>query len=173
MIRKGQFVMLVMTARVSKKRIAGICIVLAVVICAACFWQNESESTAVFESNGVKVETGKMSEAEARVSFLKQLGWEVEPEPVEFMEVQIPQEFDEVYTKYNEIQLEQGMDLTKYQGKRVMRYTYAIKNYPSGETGICANILIYKNKLIGGDVCSSKLDGFMHGLSMPKSQTEQ
>ncbi len=161
--------MLVMTARVSKKKIAGICIILAVVICVACFWRSGAESTAVFESNGVKVETGKMSEADERVAFLKQLGWEVDAEPVEFMEVQIPQEFDEVYTKYNEIQTAQGMDLTKYQGKRVMRYTYAIKNYPNGEAGICANMLIYKNKLIAGDVCSPKLDGFMHGLSMPKS----
>ena len=89
---------------------------------------------------------------------------------VEFMEVQIPQEFDEVYAKYNEIQTAQGMDLTKYQGKRVMRYTYSIKNYPSGEEGVCANMLVYKNKLIAGDVCSPKLDGFMHGLSMPQKK---
>ena len=47
------------------------------------------------------------------------------------------------------------------------RYTYEITNYPTGETGILANLLIYKNTVIGGEVLSPQLDGFLHGLAMP------
>ena len=46
-------------------------------------------------------------------------------------------------------------------------YTYEITNYPTGETGILANLLIYKNTVIGGEVLSPQLDGFLHGLAMP------
>ena len=96
--------------------------------------------------------------------MLKDLGWEVDETPMEFMEVQIPEEFDEVYSEYNDIQLKQGMDLKKYAGKRAMRYCYQVNNYPSGEKNVVANLLIYKNKLIGGDISSTQMNGFMHGL---------
>ena len=82
----------------------------------------------------------------------------------------IPPEFDEVYEKYNAIQKEQGFDLTKYQGKRVKRWTYAIKNYPgyAADSGcIHANLLVYEGQVIGGDVCSVELNGFMHGFDYP------
>ncbi len=159
--------MLVMTARVSKKRVAWGCLGLAILICAACLWTGREQSAPVFEANGSVIQTKNLDDAASRLEFLTRLGWEVEEQPIEFMEVQIPREFDEVYTKYNEIQTAQGMDLAKYRGKRVMRYSYAVKNYPGGESGVRANMLVYKNKLIGGDVCSAKLDGFMHGFARP------
>ena len=51
--------------------------------------------------------------------------------------------------------------------KGVKSNTYEITNYPTGETGILANLLIYKNTVIGGEVLSPQLDGFLHGLAMP------
>lgn len=101
---------------------------------------------------------------QGRCDYLKKLGWEVETNPVEFMEIQLPSEFDAVYEEYNEIQKSQGMDLKKIRGKRVMKYTYRVTNYPTGEKDVYANMLIYKGKLVAGDICSARLDGFMHGL---------
>ena len=75
---------------------------------------------------------------------------------------------DASYDDYLALQSGQGFDLSKYAGKRVKRYTYEITNYPTGETGILANLLIYKNTVIGGEVLSPQLDGFLHGLAMPK-----
>ena len=49
----------------------------------------------------------------------------------------------------------------------MMRYAYRIGNHPSGEQDVRANLLVYKNRLVGGDVCSLRLDGFMHGLLPP------
>jgi hypothetical protein len=100
-----------------------------------------------------------------RIAFLTSFGWEVGYEAVEIEEVTIPEEFDDVYKQYNELQKGQGLDLSKYKGKDVKRYTYLVSNHPSGETEVHANLLIYKNKIIGGDICSAKYGGFMHGFA--------
>lgn len=106
---------------------------------------------------------------EERVEFLEQFGYTVTKEPCEIVEVVIPEEFDSVYTQYNDIQREQGLNLKKYKGKTVTRYTYEIKGYPQHKDGeVIANLLIYKSKIIGGDVCAVGEKGFLHGFEMPE-----
>lgn len=102
------------------------------------------------------------------LSFISSYGWQVGDEPIEVRDVVIPETFDDVYLNYNEIQLEQGFNLEKYAGRRVKRWTYVIKNYPDtlpSDDFIRINILVCDGVVIGGDVCSVKLDGFMHGFS--------
>ncbi len=100
------------------------------------------------------------------LDYISQLGWEVSAEPDEVREVVIPAEFDEVYEKYNEIQLAQGYDLKEYAGKRVKSWTFSVLNYPGyeNEEFIKLNLLVCDGEIIGGDVCSVELNGFMHGL---------
>jgi len=98
---------------------------------------------------------------EDRINFLSQFGWKALIEPYEKEEVTIPRKFDAVFTGYNEIQKLQGLDLSKYKGKEVTRYTYIIENYPDYEGRVYANILVYKNKVIGGDICSAAANGFV------------
>lgn len=116
------------------------------------------------EAFGGEISSKNIKSTEDRVEFLNLLGWEVDPDSEEVQEVLIPSEFNEAYLEYNELQLTQGCDLTRYSGKRARRYTYEITNYPTGEAGVTASLLIYNKTVIGGDVCSSRLDGFMHGL---------
>ncbi len=107
----------------------------------------------------------KVENNQERLNFISQFGWEVEAEPVEVSEVIIPQEFDDVYNKYNEIQLMQGCDLRDYSGERVKRWTYIIKNYPGyseKDTCVRINLLVFDGIVIGGDVSSTELSGFMH-----------
>ncbi len=101
------------------------------------------------------------------LQFISDFGWEVNPEPDEIREVIIPSQFDEVYENYNQIQLKQGYDLKEYSGERAKSWTFTVLNYPGfeDEEYIKINILIYNGKVIGGDVCSVKLDGFMHGFA--------
>ncbi len=101
------------------------------------------------------------------LQFISDFGWEVNPEPDEIREVIIPSQFDEVYENYNQIQLKQGYDLSEYSGERAKSWTFTVLNYPGfeDEEYIKINILIYNGKVIGGDVCSVKLDGFMHGFA--------
>ena len=110
--------MLVMTAKVDKKKIA---VILAVVLVAIAglvllFGGSDSQPT---------VSTG-VSNNDERVAFLKSFGWEVTTSPVESSQVKIPEKASEVYDRYNELQKSQGYDLTQYAGKTVMRYVYQI-----------------------------------------------
>lgn len=102
-----------------------------------------------------------------RLAFISAFGWEVDTDSVEIQEIVIPDVFDDVYKNYNQIQLDQGFDLTKYAGQRIKRWTYVVKNYPDTspeDDYIRLNLLISDGIIIGGDVCSVKLDGFMHGF---------
>lgn len=111
--------------------------------------------------------------SEDRISFLEQYGWRVEATPVEEAEVTVPKEFDKVMTTYNEIQKQQGLDLSKYGRRTMMRYTYKVTNYPDYSGTVYANILVYKNRVVAGDICSSDANGFIHTLSMPKVEPRE
>lgn len=110
---------------------------------------------------------------EDRVNFLSQFGWEVNPEPLEIVEVPIPETFNSTYENYNTIQKKQGLDLSKYKGKNCTRFTYQILNHKNSPKGARANILVYKNKIIGGDICSVEFGGFMHGFSQNENTTNK
>ena len=160
--------MIVFTTKLTKKKIAIGVIVLCIIVCSAVavFGSgSEAESVAVLENGQKSLANTKLRTNEDRVKLLEGYGWETDEEPLETIEVRIPEKFDGVYNEYNEIQKKQGLNLSEYAGERATRYTYRIKNHPSGEAGTIANLVICKNKLIAGDVCSPKLGGFMHGLA--------
>jgi hypothetical protein len=109
--------------------------------------------------NGIKTE-------EDRAAFIKQFGYEIKEIPIETREVTVPEQFDAVYEKYNDIQKAQGLNLSKYKGKTVVKYTYEVTNYDYDGT-VLATILVYKDKIIAGDICSADGTGFMHGFEKP------
>ena len=106
----------------------------------------------------------KIKTNEDRINFLTQLGWKVSEKPLEEVAVTIPDEFDAVFLEYNNLQKEMGLDLSRYKRKDVMRYTYRITNYPDYDGEVLVSMLVYKNRVIGGDVCSADAAGFIHGL---------
>lgn len=106
---------------------------------------------------------------ENRVQFLSQFGWEVQTEPIEVSEISIPAKFNDTYENYNNIQKEQGLDLSKYKNRTCIKYTYQVLNYKNAPGGIRANLLVLDNKVIGGDICSVELNGFMHGFTSPEN----
>lgn len=110
-------------------------------------------------SGGIPGETNSQ-----RVTFLAQYGWEVEEEPVEIRDVTIPEEFDQVYEQYNEVQKSQGMDLAPYAGKTCRQWIYRVNNYPEEGT-VQATILVYEGQIVGGDISSTELDGFLCGFA--------
>ena len=89
---------------------------------------------------------------EERLGFLASWGWEVSPAGGWVEEVQIPGTFDPVYDAYNQLQLKQGFDLAHYAGERVRRYSYPLTNCPNSGEDIRANLLVYRGKIIGGDI---------------------
>jgi len=101
---------------------------------------------------------------EERVAFLASFGYQVQPEPTESEKVTVPRNFDKVFAAYNELQKKQGLDLAPYAGKTVERYTYTVLNYPDYDGVVYANLLVYRGRVIGGDVCAADANGFLHGF---------
>ena len=107
--------------------------------------------------------TTKITGEEKGASYLASLGWKVAKPALKRETVLIPEKFNDVFNKYNALQQSQGYDLEKYAGKEVELYTYQVTNHESDDT-VYAQLYVYKNKVIGGDIHSSSIDGFMSGL---------
>ena len=109
----------------------------------------------------------KVRSADDAAAFLGQFGWVVDAGSAETAQVTIPAEFDKVFAGYNELQKQQGLDLSKYRNRSVTRYTFAVTNYDGWQGSVYANVLVYRNRVIGGDICSADVSGFIHGFEMP------
>lgn len=108
--------------------------------------------------------TGVKTDAD-RKSFLSQFGITVKETAVEEREVTIPSDFDKVFAAYNELQKEQGFDLSVYRKKTVMRYTYEVENFEGYDGTVYVNLIVYKNRVIGADIASLDVSGFICGLT--------
>ena len=155
--------MLIMTTKVDKRKllIAAVAVVAAIALLAAL-------------GGGDSAPTASMSTApaadtnDARVKFLTDLGWEVTPSPTESGEIRIPKAGDQVFDRYNELQKSQGYDLNKYAGKKVMRYVYQINNFPNAKEPVYATVLVYKDRIIGGDITDTTPGGRVQGFAPSK-----
>jgi hypothetical protein len=137
-------------------------IVLTLAVLIGSIIISESEAAAVFA--GGEISLDGVGEHEGRVEFIKQFGYEIGEAPVSEAEFNIPTAFDRVSTDYNEIQRSQGLDLTKYGGKKVCRYTYEVKNYEGYEGRVLANVIVYRGRVIGCDISSEDPAGFVEPL---------
>ena len=154
--------MMVMTARVDmKKIILGLAAVAALILSLILLFGSGEETS----------QTGApaISNNDARVKFLTDLGWDVTTSPTESGQVKIPEETSEVFDRYNALQKSQGYDLSKFAGKKVMRYVYQINNYPGATDPVYATLLVHKNQIIGGDVTDTSPKGHIHSLKMPQT----
>ena len=151
------------------KFFAVVCVALTALVMMITFIPSYDGGEFKYITTGTetKINYSRIKTNEDRIKFLEQFGWRVAEKPVEEIEVKIPEKFDKVFTGYNEIQKRQGLDLSKYHGKNVMRYTYEITNYEGEEGKVYANLIVYRNRIIGGDICSARADGFIHGFEKP------
>lgn len=157
--------MLIMTAKMPRRKLTW-GVAAAALLCCCAIALNFGQAVREVSASGLPSPKGIKSNQD-RVDYLSAYGWQVSSDPIATQELLIPEEMDESYDEYLALQADQGFDLKKYAGKRVKRYTYEVLNYPSGETGVQANLLICKNTVVGGEILSPRLDGFLHGLAMP------
>ena len=152
--------MLIMTTKVDKRKllIAAVAVVAAVVLLIALGGGDSTPTSSM--STAPAADTN-----DARVKFLTDLGWEVTPSPTESGEIRIPKAGDQVFDRYNELQKSQGYDLNKYAGKKVMRYVYQITNFPDAKEPVYATVLVYKDKIIGGDITDTTPGGRVQGFA--------
>lgn len=141
--------------------------VAALISVAVISSRSETLTTEAISTANKSIRYDKIKTAEDRRKFLEQFGWETEDGVVESVKVKLPAEFDKIMTEYNELQKSQGLDLQKHKGREVERYTYTVTNYPDYNGTVYANIIVYRNRVIGGDICSSDISGFIHGFELP------
>ena len=156
--------MMIMTAKVNMKKILIVLGAIAALLIGiiALFGGDDTSATSA----------STVSDNDSRVTFLKSFGWEVTSSPLESGQVRIPTETTEVFDRYNQLQQTQGYDLTKYGGKKVMRYVYKVTNYPGATDPVFATVLVYKNQIIGGDITNTASGGKIQSFKMNGSVME-
>ena len=153
--------MMVMTAKVNLKKTLLALVAAAILVLSLILLLGEKDTT----------QTAALTPSanDDRVKFLQDFGWEVTTSPTESGRVRIPEKSSEAFDRYNTLQKAQGYDLNKYAGKTVMRYVYQINNYPGSTAPVYATVLVYKDKIIGGDVTDTSPGGKLQGFKMPES----
>lgn len=154
--------MVVMTAKVDKKRIGLVLAIVAALIVTILILVG-SPGGKSSQGTPVSIRTN-----DQRVSYLSQYGWDVVVSPIQTRQVMIPTELSEVFERYNALQVSQGFDLTQYTGKTVTQYVYQIENYPNATDPVYATLLIYDEQVIGADVTDTSAGGVVQGLKMPE-----
>ena len=152
--------MMIMTAKVDFKKILLVLVAIALLILSAIL---------LLGGGDTETAAAAVSSNDARVQFLKNFGWDVTTSPVESGQVKIPEQSSQVFDRYNALQKSQGYDLTQYAGQKVMRYVYKINNFPGATEPVYATVLVYKNRIIGGDVTDTAARGQIRGFKMPDS----
>ena len=145
---------MVLSVGANKKRILAVLVLVALAAAAFFFIPKEPEHVVYPALTN-----------EERVAFLGSFGWTVEEEPADVREVVIPAQFSDVYTAYNDMQKTQGFDLKPLAGEKVTQYRYIITNYPNVTDTVFATLLIFEERIVGGDIAVETADGFMHGFA--------
>lgn len=131
-------------------------LVAAMVLLAGCFRKEAAPVT--------------LPDEESRIAYLTELGWQVSPQPVETLDLQLPAEWGETWREYGDLQAQQNFPFTDYAGQPVRRYTYAVANYPFVDKGVQANLYLCGDVLIGGDIIATGQGGFQTVLTYPEGE---
>ena len=106
---------------------------------------------------------------EERVAYLEALGWQVEPQPIETLDLQLPEKLEGEWDAYAKLQKGQELPFSQFAGQAVKRYTYTVTNYPDIPQGVQANLYLWGDQIIGGDVIFTGQGGFQTDLAFPKA----
>ena len=102
-------------------------------------------------------------------AYLEALGWQVEPQPIETLDLQLPEKLEGEWDAYAKLQKGQGLSFSEFAGQAVKRYTYTVTNYPEIPQGVQANLYLWGDQIIGGDVIFTGQGGFQTDLAFPKA----
>ena len=150
--------MFVFSFKASKFRI-----LFAIVLCVCLAFAAVAllpESVHSVTVNGVptdrKIRFDGMKTIADLAQFAENLGYSVDAEPVESVNVKLPNKFDAVLEKYNNIQKSQGFNLAKYRNKEIVRHTFRVTALPDEsalpQEDVLLTLLLHKDKIIGGDL---------------------
>lgn len=149
--------------------------VLVLSIIGMLFLLSLGSDASVYASvDGIDVNYGGIKTASNRIAFLQGQGLEVKEQALVEENYTMPEDFDRVISGYNEIQKAQGLDLSKYKGRRITHYAYEVTNYDFDGV-VVANMLVYRGRIIALDLSSVDNGGFVLpivGLDKSKLKSE-
>lgn len=99
-----------------------------------------------------------------RCAYLAARGYTADPESELAREILLPKEFEGVLADYNAMQLSAGFDLGAAAGRHCMLYSYELVGYPDWDGRVIAVLYLYRGRVIGGDVHTASVEGFMRPL---------
>lgn len=139
----------------------GVLILTVAVIVSIIIFGNLNKP--VVKNNGKEI-SARIESTEDIIKFAGELGWAVSEKPQSVKKIIIPLQFNDLYSNYNDLQKEIGLDLQPYAGKECQYYSFSVNNYPNNKD-VTMNIIVYGNRIIGGDISENIYKGFMYGLS--------
>ena len=144
--------------KLTKKRAVALLLFLGVILFAAVVLCSSPRSL---------LSTGDMldvSQTKGREKYLASYGWEIDPDSEEERNVLLPKSFEGAVGEYADMQTRQGYDFASYAGLECRQYTYTVTNYEGCGGTVYATLYIKGTRVIGGDIHSADIGGFMHGI---------
>ena len=144
--------------KLTKKRAVALLLFLGVILSAAVVLCSSPRSL---------LSTGDMldvSQTKGREKYLASYGWEIDPDSEEERNVLLPKSFEGAVGEYADMQTSQGYDFASYAGLECRQYTYTVTNYEGCGGTVYATLYIKGTRVIGGDIHSADICGFMHGI---------
>ena len=158
--------MFIYSIRASTVRFVLLTLVLAVLVGGLAISGAAESVSAV--SLATEIDYSGIKTKENRIAFMKNFGIEVDSDSESEQAFRMPEDFDRVIMGYNQLQLKQGLDLSKYKNKKVTLYSYKVTNY-KGEGEVHANLFIHRGKIVACDISSLSPEGFV----IPLTQVER
>lgn len=147
------------TFKMKPKQIFGLILLLTGIVVVLITFLSNHQAKPASKDTVIRCAT-----TEERVNYINSFGLKTDSRE-QSKEIIIPEQFNDVYNKYNEIQKKQNFDLTDYRGKTAVMYTYNITNYEDNDN-VIANLIVYEGILIGADLCDTSADnGFLVALN--------
>ena len=130
-------------------KITVVCVLGVLLLLAACFpvLRSAAPDTVMIGDKPYPLQAEDSSDVEA---FLTACGYE-SPEYLFENDITVPKHWNDVYTSYNELQRQQGFDLTPYKGKPAKEYVYFV------DDTLNAVVLLSDGRIVAAHV--SECDG--------------
>ena len=111
----------------------------------------------------VSAAVNKIESAQDIQTWFTGYGLDVDGASITADKVKIPRKWDDSFSAFNGVVQQSGMDLARYKGKTVEKWTALIPAASSGETSRYGVLLVYRKKAVGAYLLE-KPSGVVTGL---------
>ena len=153
--------MFVVSVKTTRKRLSAalLCAVLLLTVLTASVLAPQPADVAVAVAAGTE---------EQQLLYLRSLGYEADETPLSVQEICLPDEENSTTEAYQKLQKDAGFDLSAYAGKRVKCWSWAVQS--DSLKNATAHLLVYEEKLIGGDILPNEAGADMRPLTKIKQE---